>query len=450
MKFTNRFFLLLFLGSLLFATCTDPTTIGADLFEEDLAEIRFTDTLTLKVSTVPGDSSLVYRAASFSQLPTYLFGNMVDPIFGQSTASIYLQSRLESIDPDFGQAVADSIVLVLPYDTAYFYGNTDQLFEMEVLQLDEPFMENTDYYSSQDLMTKPAPIGSSSFRPSPDSVVITTFASNGEANLVKVPGQLRLKLPMSVAQEFLDQPAETYASDTSFLNFFYGLYLKPIVETSSIISFNLNDAGAGIFLYYKNTEGSPRQFQFEVGPGTIFYERFEHDYTGSPVEPLLNDEIAGEEVAFVQGMTGVQTRIEIPYIDQLKNMAVNKAELEVYIKTLDDDTPDLYPPLDELILTYDNNGNLALVRDLAIADDPVSPLTKQANFGGVLTPGENGQPSVYRMNISAHLQDIINGTRPNVIYLATYRRTQEAGRIAIYGPKDPIYGLKINVAFTDL
>lgn len=450
MKFKNRFFLLLFLGSLLYATCTDPTTIGADLFEEDIADINFTDTLTLKVSTVTGDSALVYRASSFTQLPTYLFGNMIDPIFGQSAASIYLQSRLESIEPDFEQAVADSIVLVLPYDTAFFYGNTGDLFEMEVLQLDEPFMENTDYYSSQDLMTKPAPIGSGSFRPSPDSVVITTFASDGDAELVKVPGQLRLKLDISLAQDFLDQPAETYASDTSFLNYFYGLYLKPIVGTSGMISFNPNNSNAGIFLYYKNAEGSPRQFQFEVGPGSILYERFEHDYTGSPVEPFINEETADGEVAFVQGMTGVGTRIEIPYIDDLKGMAVNKAELEVYVKTLDNDAPASYPPLDDLILTYNNNGNLALVRDLAIADDPVSPLTKQGNFGGVLTPGENGQPSVYRMNISAHLQDIINGTRPNVIYLAAYRRTQHAGRVAIYGPKDPIYGLKINVAFTNL
>lgn len=450
MKFTNRFFLLLFLGSLIYTTCTDPTTIGADLFEEDVADINFTDTLTLRVSTEPGDSSLVYRTSSFSQLPTYLFGNMVDPIFGPSTASIYLQSRLESIEPDFGQAIADSIVLVLPYDTAFFYGNTDQLFEMEVLQLDEPFMENTDYYSSQDLMTKPAPIGSGSFRPSPDSVVITNFASDGDAELVKVTGQLRLKFDLSVAQDFLDQPAETYASDTSFLNFFYGLYLKPIVGTSGMISFNLNDSDAGIFLYYKNAQGSPRQFQFEVGPGTIFYERLEHDYTGSPVETFLYDETAGDEVAFVQGMTGVRTRIEVPYIDNLKGLAVNKAELEVYVKTLDNDTPESYPPLDDLILTYDNNGNLALVRDLAIADDPVSPLTKQDNFGGVLAPGENGQPSVYRMNISAHLQDMINGTRPNVIYLAAYRRTQEAGRVVIYGPQDPIYGLKINIAFTEL
>jgi len=450
MKLTARFLAMLFFGSLLYTTCTDPTTLGADLFEEDLANIDFTDTLSLSVSSELGDSVLTYNASSFFQLNSYLFGDLVDPIFGKSSASIYLQPLLDAIEPDFTEAVVDSFVLVIPYDTSRFYGNTDQEFEMEVYQLDESFVDDANYYSSQDLLTKMTAFGSGTFRPGLDSLEVFDYDSDGSVDTLITPPQLRLQLPLSFAQELLDQPATTYASDTAFLGYFNGVYLKPSLETDGLISFDFRSGNAGMYLYYKDAEGKQQQFIFEVSSGSIYYGRFEHDYTGSVVEPFLNDVADTEEVGFIQGMAGLITKVEIPYIENVKGFAVNKAELELTVKTLDDDIPAVFDPLDDLILVYKDDNGFLFVRDLSISEDPVSPLTKETGFGGVLLPQDNGQPSVYRMNISTHLQDILDGSVPNVFYILAHQRSLNGGRVAIYGPNDPAYGPKINVAFTQL
>lgn len=450
MKLTARLLLFALLGSFLYNACTDPTTLGADLFEEDQADILFTDTLTVKASTQLSDSVRTYTAAAFNQLDYYLFGKMVDPIFGTSTASIYLQPRLELINPVFANATADSLVLVLPYDTAGFYGNTDQEFEMEVYLLAEPFMDNTDYYSSDDLLTEPIPLASGVFRPYLDTTEVITFNSDGSADTVMVEPQLRLNLPLSFAQEMLGRSPFTYTSDTLFLEYIPGLYVRPVRETDGMVSFELNDNETGMFLYYKDSTGVLEQYQFEINSLSTYYESFEHDYAGTLVEAQLNDPQSGEDLTLVQGMAGVRTRVEIPYIENLKGLSVNKAELEISVASVEGDDPDTFEPLEDLVLIFEDGDEQRLVIDLAIASSTSTPLAREMAFGGVLEPREEGEPYVYRMNISSHIQEMINGVRPNTIYIAAFRRSEAAGRTTIIGPSDPIYGIKVNLAFTQL
>lgn len=447
---------LMFFGALLYTNCTDPTTLGADLFEEDQADIFFTDSLTIQASTEPGDSVLTYNPSNFSKLNSFLFGQMEDPLLGLSKASIYIQPRLESNNPNFFRSNIDSIVLVLPYDTSNVYGNISEEFAMEVFRLTEAFDEGSLYYSNRALQTEMTALNSEqnqSFKFSADSLNIISFDDNASRETITVPPQLRLNLNQTFGEELLNAPESVYESDTAFINnILSGLYLKPTAVTGGVLSFDLNNnSEAGIYLYYHrlNHPDSAFQFHYELDVFSAIFERFEHDYEGSFVESRLGDVKAGEETVFVQGMSGVKTKIEIPYVYQLDNIAVNKAELEITIKTLDEDNTGQFPPVEEMALLYEENGVFTLVSDLAIANDPSALLSPSVAFGGILIDRID-EPSVYRMNISTHLQEMINREKPRAFYLAVSNPPQNPSRTTLFGPGDPVYGMKINLAYTEL
>ena len=447
MKF--NFLVLLAIGCLFYAACTDPTTLGADLFDEDQTDILFIDTLTLKASTELGDSAISYNPNASSQLRNYMFGDMTDPIFGQSFASIFLQLKLETFNVDLDQARMDSIVLVLPYDSSRFYGNTDILFGMDVLRLTEPFEEDVIYYSNQSLQANPVPLGSAEFRPNLDTMEIRSFSDSG-IDTVQVSQQLRIRLSDSFGEELINLSSLYFASDTLFLDYLPGIQLKPSRQTAAMLSFFAGSGDTGIFLYYTRPDGGARQLQLGLKTSSVYFGENINDYTDAYVEPFINDIKAGEEELFVQGLQGLRTRIEIPYITNLKGIGVNKAELEVRVKTLPEDNLDNYEPIDQLVLLFNQEDDLKLISDLAIASDPVFPFELEEAFGGVLLQEDENEPGLYRMNISTHLQEMIDGFRPNELLLAAFRRTENAGRLVIFGPGDSQYGMKINIAYTDL
>jgi hypothetical protein len=148
-------------------SCTDPTKLGADLLEEDQISAGFTDTLNLISYTVEGDSVRTYTELFSGQLNSYLFGDFTSPVFGRSVSTLYVQARLPRdaslgvIEPEFKDSdLLDSIVLVLPYDTIAYYGLTNEVFGIEVLELAESMVDTIDYYSNQTFQTLPVSIGS--------------------------------------------------------------------------------------------------------------------------------------------------------------------------------------------------------------------------------------------------------------------------------------------------
>ena len=136
------FLVVLFIG---IQSCNDPTSIGAELLEEDQANIGFTDTITLSATTIPSDTIRTYSPSA--QIRSYLFGNMTDPVFGTSKSELYLEARLSFLQPDFFSIEVDSIVLVLPYDTASFYGTWQEEFGLDVFELAEKMDRTADYNS---------------------------------------------------------------------------------------------------------------------------------------------------------------------------------------------------------------------------------------------------------------------------------------------------------------
>ncbi len=438
---------LLLLATVLFS-CTDPTTLGADLLEEDQISTGFTDTLSLTSYTVKGDSVRTYHKDFDLQLNSYLFGDFNNTVFGRSTSSLYVQARMPRssslivIEPGFQNTdLLDSVVLVLPYDTAAYYGSTNEVFGMEVFELTEPMRDTASYYSNKTFEVHPMSIGSAFFIPKKDSVEIINY-NGSTADTVKVPMQLRVPLNQMWGSTFLFQDTATFKTDSAFLSVFKGIHLKPTTQNGGMISFNLKSSTAGIYVYYTRA-GKHYQYQFPFNALAARMANYVNDHSGAVVQPYINEPLKGDTLVFVQGMEGLNTVIEIPHIDKLRGLIVNKAELEVFVDGQGNSTT--YPPLQYLSLLYNKNGALQVVRDIEEA-----AARRFTVFDGVFRKGTGGRPDSYRMNISVHLQDMIDGVVPNKLYITAFPKPEEAAFVSLLGAKHQHYPIRLKVAFTNV
>src|SRR5678809_242960 len=114
------FFLCLLLG--LMWSCTQAVTIGSDFLDDQKSDLQFLDNFTMNFYTQKTDSIITYSPNVSYQLATYLVGNLNDPIFGHSSASIYTQPQLPTSALDLKNSFLDSVILQLRYDTLGLYG----------------------------------------------------------------------------------------------------------------------------------------------------------------------------------------------------------------------------------------------------------------------------------------------------------------------------------------
>jgi hypothetical protein len=447
-------FITILASALLIASCLDPTAVGSDLLDQDRADIGFTDTISIKAMTRSRDSILTYSPFTTSQLEFYLFGSFQDPVLGKSTSTIYAQIIPESRVPRFGAVQPDSIVLILPYRRQNFYGNTDEPFAMEVLRLSERLVKDDNYYSNQSIALDPTPLASAQARPVPDSTLFIDYS--GTDTIERQASFYRVPMPLSLAEELLGLDSTIYANDSLFFEAFKGLCLRPEAGSSNagMMSLDLLSRDlalrAGLYLFYRDADGRPRRFLYTFSQATtVRLATFEHDYASSKALPFINKPFGTDSLVFVQGMAGLEAVLELPDINQLRGVIINRAELEIYVATLEGDDPTFYPPIPQLFLSAPNSsGVLEVVEDIRLIQ--ARRLSLPDFFGGRPTGGGNGEPMMYKMILSAHLQRVIDGVAGNTLVIAPSRGGETAGRTVLYGPAHPQYGMKLKLAFTRL
>jgi len=452
----------------LFATtsCNEPSLIGADVIDTDRPDVLSTDTLTLFSSSVEDDSIRTYNGLNL--LTTYLCGVLEDPIFGKSTSEINAELRVAGSVPDttFFQNIStgltelDSVVFILEYDTTKFFGNNITQQDISVYLLDES-MDNRETYYSDDNFLAGDLLVTETINPSQfDTLTIIG------GDTVLTPPIMKLVLSGADAQAhplfsdilFKDFSSyQYYESDTSLLQVLNGV--KVLVENSTptkdlMMAFKLSASSvSGMFLHYHSpTDTSFYRFRFTSNGAQM--TSFEHDHAGSPVEPFIDgiaDETDGEEYIFIQGMQGLNGKIRIPYTSGLQNPIINQAQLKLTIATMVPGDVTFYRdnPLEQLFLSKKNaEGDLIIIADLNTAIE-VGSLT--GFFGGNLVEKteNNIVINTYTMNISEHLQDMINGVETSdEIFISTASKAQSANRSIIFGTGHPTYAPKLNVTYT--
>lgn len=431
-------------------SCTKSTIVGSDLLDDEVADLGFTDTLSLEIVTVREDSVLMKSAESPSSLTPALCGQLNDPFFGRSSSEIYTEVFLTGVGTSILENDIDSVVLSMVYDTTGLYGELDQPVSVDVFRMAEPMDLSAAYYSDVEFMTDPTPIGSlDGFVPRPaDSLTIIRADDTSE-----VKPMLRIPLSTEFANELSMVTDTTLLSLDSFQNWLPGINVVMSSGENTMLSFNLNDAQSSITVYYSDVaedQYGEYSFAFNVQQLQIQVQvaHFEHDYAGSQVEPFIGDPELGDSLVFIQSMSGLNAEITIPGLENLQNKLINQAQLEFFMAMIPENDTAIYPEARQLITrTRDDEGGLVIARD------PLQALQAQqlGVFGGnahvVDTAGD--KRIRYLMNVTASVQDIVAGRAENKIYVSSYLKQYQPRRVMLYGPGHPEYPARLRLTFTE-
>jgi hypothetical protein len=429
MRFTLQSLLGVFLGSvLLLVSCNEPTIVGEELLVDDRSEVLFTDDLPFKARSIPADSVITY--SPLAPLSVYLCGNYQDPFMGKARATVYAQLGLSSLFPEFTRS--DNIQLkeaelLLAVDTSSIYGNPDQKFRLNVSRLAEPLEPESTYYASQTFNVGPV-LAKHEFIPVwADSLI----------PLISIP------MPASLGQSLLDLDSIVYTSNELFQTAFEGLVLEAGKETSYMLALNLNSSLSGLRLSYVRNDTIDESYIFSFSGSNARMVSYQHDYSGTLVEEALMLDAPSDTVTslFSQGMRGVNVEFELPDVSSLEGAIINKAEMTLYSRFPNEGT---FPLLFQfLALKDDGTGSLELIRDVSL-----SQATDIAFFGGTLELDGSIGVYKYTFNLSAHLQDVVDGVETGKFVITSAVKPQTAGRTVFYGPGSSVFSPELKVTYT--
>lgn len=428
---------------MLLTGCSDPTSLGSDLLEEDVADIDILDTFTIQARTVPGEAVATF--SPFTALNAYMVSNVNDPIFGTTVAETFIQPRLEFTNPFFEDAQADSIVLMLAFDTASFYGDLDQPYTLNIHRVTEFMDPNDTYFSDTTVQFDLNPLGSVTFTPGAlDTVQYLDYAQGVPIPVTDVV--MRATLDPNLARELISLDSSVYQSDTSFVRNFNGLALRAQGPGSASISFDMLDNRSGMYLYYRR-DTLFRQYRYTLGNFGTKIVRFEHDYSGSAVANALNSQPGdNDSLLYCQGMAGTNVAIRFPDLSDLDNVIVNSAELVVSSRVLPEDNPEHFEPAAQIVAFVRNEeGELETLDDVVLATNNIPQ-----RFGGTPEKSDSGVGVVYRFNVSTHLQGVIDGEQPEEIILSAFPRPESPGRVVLQNPATGADRIRLRLTVTKL
>ncbi|OFX29473.1 MAG: hypothetical protein A2X08_13975 [Bacteroidetes bacterium GWA2_32_17] len=409
-------FFFLFFTIVLFSCKKDFSTLGLDLQPgSDKIYGVTVDTATLKAYTTFEDS------LSTDERTVSLLGSYTDPVFGRADASFLTQIRLSTTNVTFGTTpVADSIVLYLDYSS--YYGDTNTLQNVSVYEIENNIYSDSTYYSNlnaQNYIQNNHLLANYSYYPHPNDTSIA------------------IKLDSSLAQRFVNANPDSLVDNTLFINWFKGLYLKtqPILSSGAIIYFDLLSTRSKVTLYYQNDTVS-NKFDFLINSSCARVNLFEHDYTTSTINSIIGDSLTSDSLIYMQAMSGLMSKINIPYLASLKNdstIAIVRAELIIPVDNYD--ATFYKTPTKLLLVSYNSSGTYSFLPDY---------LVNSSYFGGTYYSSDN----TYRFNISRYAQQLVDNSITNYgLALFVNDNRVSANRVILRGPKCKNNGMRLSITY---
>ncbi|MER2997413.1 DUF4270 family protein [Pontibacter populi] len=472
MNLAVRRFTLFFFSIATLASCEDPSDIGLDLQDENQIGAFYTDTLTINTGTVLKSDSIL----AFRQYPLPV-GGYQDGTLGNVKATAFTEVGLSGLDLKFGEnPVADSLVLTLDYTTD-IYGSDDPPLNLSIHRLTEGFQDKASYFTNSSLAYESTPLGTVSFDPDP----IDTSTATVKTPVFTEP--VRIHLDMALANEILAQSGKTTLKDQfNFVQFFKGLAIVPTqANPREVISLNTLSSKTRLTLYYKN-DTTRKEHSFLLNGSNIRnFSKIETNRSATalagltPYKVLPSSQTGGE--SYVQAGTQLFTKITIPHLKELKekygNIVINRAELVVPVKNNSFTT--LREPL-QLGIYETNSSNRVLYTSSGVAktvpiDDARIMSANNYSFPTYLQfdaeTRKEGSNEVrtgvgsYKVNVTAYVQAILRGDKPNDGLLITPGRylasSNGGGTIGLESiPKRAIIvnteeqGVKLRIYFTKL
>lgn len=316
---------------LLFASCKEDTVIKTNLAPSvDNIGTEQIDTITILSKTFYEDTVVTSNESS-SLLVVHGLGKAYDPFFGLTNAGIYLQVVPEKAYYAF-PTVIDSAFLVLPYsgfswgDTSATDAGAKQVYN--VYRVTDTMGRDTKYYSNDSKAYDPSPVGT-----------ITLNDIRGLKDSVNVLGKnrtphLRIKLEGSFISSIVTDAA-TSGDNSTFLEKFRGLYIAPADTRSNsgkaISYFVINGANdyqrAAIQFFYFQDSVKNAFFSF-ASNSTAHFNKITRTYNQG-VKDILNSTAESDEVVLLQNTPGTAIDLKFPYLKNLPQGVINKAELVI-------------------------------------------------------------------------------------------------------------------------
>lgn len=432
-------FIIFFLGlNAILSSCSDPSTIGSELLSGEDLNISLIDTVSLTAWTEEIDSIISVNAS------TNMLGVLDDPIFGQSTSTVFLNCSFGISVPDFTSATLDSIVLAMPNDVNGLYGDTLTNHKVQVFQLSQSIQSFIDQEGIDSITSNLAvPFETTDLLGEVDLVpafIDSAFVYDPELDTVVLEfPQIRIRIDDSFGQQFIDDEL-LVSSDSIFREDVRGFAIVSTPDNSSFFSVNLN-VGASLEFYYTKGD-SPFKYEFDVGELSIL--NYEHDYSSTSIASSFGT--MNPDMLYLQSMAGLDINVDLSSIKNLGDeIIINQANLEFYLV----DQPDegLYPPVPNILANYDNDGTLNILEDASIGLSSVTLL--EDVFGGGIEDDVSGRRK-YSINITNHVTDLLNGQFDDdfVITLTSLLKRERPHRSVINGFDGSSFEPKLKLTVT--
>ncbi len=393
--------------SLFLVSCDTPKEIGESLFSVEVG-LNYSDTITVKSSTILMDS--IHTGAS----GTFLLGSYYHPDLGYVSSGIYAQIANADTLRSKENSIVDSVKMLLVYKA--YMGDLSQQQSISIYKLKDSLSRTTEYLANSSVAIEPTLVTKYSFIPKPIRAK-STFGDSLQYDT------LNFHVNKTIGKELLGAYTDKnlVAGGNAFRIFFRGFYFQPESGIkAALLSFS---APYSRMTVYWHNPGDVTKFNLD------YYFSLSNSYTkefnarfnqmkamrvGSlsalqkPGNSILSSKT--NNITYVQSGTGIATKIDLPYLNNLKgnkNIAVNKAEL-------------VFTSIDKIDL---NNtiGQLALLE----ADGSNKPLRNAFGYryvpseggGGIQTANFNSYSNAYTFNVTTAIQAVLSGKISNLGFI---------------------------------
>lgn len=408
------------------ASCTNVDT-GAFLI----------DTLTIRASTVLRDSVPSSNSA-------YLFvGQYTDPLLGKLTARSAFRLGLPNGYAPDPAAIFDSITLILKPD-AYRYGDTTKTQALvEVHRLRSP-ISNTQYSFTSPRLTRMDYDSVNQLNASPNG---GTLAPINRAR----PGLRTLRLPLTrtFGQTLLSLgQTGRLATQDELDAFLPGLVITPATnDEAAIVRLSATAADAGVNLYYHLPTDPTTVItsSFSLANGGRHYFQVRANRNAAAIANLprrslqsVSSALTGERTV-IEGALGLQTRLEFPYLNDLRqfgnNLTVTNAQITASVPatTLTPFVP--VPPALGIYFTDAGNRPTGLYSPTAVPYNTVISTTTGLEQG------------IYNWSVTSYVQGVLKNTIANNGLLLASATPDVPSRVIIGGPRNVQNKLVLRVYF---
>lgn len=341
-----------------------------------------------------------------------ILGSLQDSVFGTSEATIVTQFNTTTVITPGTNTMIDTVMLSI-YIAGFEHDQEDE-YIISVYELSERIYMDTTYYSDINMSNRYDPV---------PLVVKTVTPEAGESLDLKIDDQ-----------EFIDKLAlvledtTIFNSDSLFKDVFNGLYITAESQSASgnMAFVQMNNTETSLAVRYTNDTlqlDLIKDDDYLWANFTIdqYYSQkinvFEHDYTGTELDVLLDNENAVSSYAYLQGLAGVDTRFSFTNLEEWmarSPVVINTASL--VFDVVPEDLSGVAPAdLPDRLLFYTRLANDSLEN---VYDYHVNLLSDgyASAFGGFKKANSQGMfysdsTYSYRFNMGLHFQYMLEGVK---------------------------------------